>query len=117
MTKTKLQPPVTETESPDEQLTAYTDWIARAVMHPDTPEVISDGLQSIIVNIASNESGYDWSNDEEGLRFMLPRLLFYMNDEYAKGLLQSMGELIDSTVSREVRDQLGSPYNMKGGER
>jgi hypothetical protein len=114
---TKLQQqPATEVQSPDRQLTNYTDWIARGLKHPKMNPAVKDGLQSIIVNILSNHSGYVWDNDDEGLRFMLPRLLVHMNEQYAEGILHSLGELVDSGLPEAARKQIGSPFTQEGGE-
>jgi hypothetical protein len=71
-TKTKQQP-AAEAESPERQLTNYTAWIARGLTHPKMRAAVKDALQSIIINVVANQSGYVWDDDEEGLHFMLPR--------------------------------------------
>jgi hypothetical protein len=115
---TKLKPqPATEVESPDRQLTNYTDWIARGLKHPKMNPAVKDALQSIICNIVANHSGYVWDDDEEGLRFMLPRLLFHMHEEYGEGILHSLGELIRSGLPEAARNQIGSPFTQEGGGR
>ena len=45
-------------------------------MHPRTPPALKSELQAVIVNTMSNESGYDWSNDEVGLRFLVHAFRF-----------------------------------------
>jgi hypothetical protein len=113
---TKLkQQPATEVQSPDRQLTNYTDWIARGLKHPKINPAVKDALQSIVVSIVANHSGYIWDDDEEGLRFMLPRLLFHMNEEYAEGILHSLGELISSGLPEAARNQIGSLFTQEGG--
>ena len=115
MKSAKTKPPAeVKQDKPDASLVNYTDWIARATMHPGTPAVVKHALQSIIVSIVSNESGYSWDDDEEGLRFLLPRYLFHMHDQYALAILPGVGELIDSAIPRDVRDKIGSPFGSLG---
>jgi len=40
------------------------------------PPALKSALQAVIVNTMSNESGYDWSNDEVGLRFLVHAFCF-----------------------------------------
>lgn len=105
-----------EAYKPDHSLISFTDWLTRAMTHPDTPETLRTSLGMIVGNIFTNESGYDWTSDEEGLRFMLPRLLFHMSDDYALGLIHTTGELVNAALPREVHKQIGSKYSVKGGE-
>jgi hypothetical protein len=99
-----------ESFSEDCHLVNFTNWLARAVTHPDTPESVRDALSSIIVNTISNESGYSWVDDAEGLAFLLPRYLFHMNEQYAKGIMHAVGELIDSGLPPNVRAAIGGKF-------
>jgi hypothetical protein len=40
--------------------------------------------------------------------------LFHMNEEYAQGVLQSLGELISAGVPEAARRQIGSPFTQEG---
>jgi hypothetical protein len=108
--KQSIKEAASEAETPDIALTNYTAWIARGLTHPKMKPAIKDALQSIIVNVITNQSGYVWDDDVEGLRFMLPRLLFHMNDDYAQGALHALGELIDAGLPEQARREIGSPF-------
>jgi hypothetical protein len=77
--------------------------LAHITMHPQTPPAIKSALQSLIVNIISNASDYDWVNDEEALAFLLPRYLNHMNEAYTRGLVHAATEIISDTCPEEVK--------------
>jgi hypothetical protein len=116
MTKMKLQPQTSESEAPDAALVNFGDWIARLITHPDVPDEISNAVGMVVVNIISNHSGYHWSSDAEGLRFMLPRLLFHMNEEYAEGCIHTLSEMILSSLPEELRREFQDSRWLRGGE-
>ncbi len=96
-------------EQIEELRTAYTDfadYLARIVMHPKTPAALKSALQAVIVNAMSNESGYNWSDDEEGLRFLVPRFLEQMNEEYAFGILHTLYGIINDTLPEALRREI-----------
>ena len=98
-----------KTERDDKLMAADTDfgdYLARVIMHPQTPAALKSALQAVIVNIMSNESGYDWSDDEAGLRFLVPRFLSHMADDYATGIIHAMGELIADSLPGELKREL-----------
>jgi hypothetical protein len=76
--------------------------LAHITMHPKTPKAIKSALQSLIVNIISNESGYEWIADEEALTFLLPRYLNHMDEEYARGIIHAAFEMADDACPKEV---------------
>jgi hypothetical protein len=76
--------------------------LAHITFHPKTPKAIKSALQALIVNIISNESGYNWISDEEALCFLLPRYFNHMDEEYARGLVHAATEIVHDTCPAEV---------------
>jgi len=72
-------------------------------MHPRTPPALKSALQAVIVNTMSNESGYDWSNDEVGLRLLVPRFLFHMDEEFAFGIQHTTCALINGALPETLK--------------
>ena len=64
----------------------FAEYIARVMEHPKTPRTARDVIFAILITDLSNNSGYGWEEDPEGLRFMLPRLLSHLNRLYSDGL-------------------------------
>ncbi|MDQ3753828.1 MAG: hypothetical protein M3371_03750 [Acidobacteriota bacterium] len=96
-------------EQIEELRTAYTDfadYLARIVMHPKTPAALKSALQAVIVNAMSNESGYNWADDEEGLRFLVPRFLEQMNEEYAFGVQHTIQQFISDSLPEALRQEI-----------
>jgi hypothetical protein len=56
----------------------FGDYLARVIMHPQTPATLKSALQAVVVNIMSNETGYSWADDEAGLSFLVPLFLSHM---------------------------------------
>jgi hypothetical protein len=101
---TQLKPvPASEMKTWEECMNEAGCELAHITMHPKTPQAIRSALQSLIVNIISNESGYQWIDDEEALVFLLPRYLNHMDESYAKGLIHAASEIIYDTCPAEVR--------------
>ena len=92
--------------------TDFGDYLARVIMHPQTPAALKSALQAVIVNIMSNETSYSWADDEAGLRFLVPRFLSHMADDYATAVVHTTNEMIADSLSGELRREL-----MKGGAR
>jgi len=92
--------------------TDFGDYLARVIMHPRTPAALKSALQAVIVNIMSNETSYQWADDEAGLRFLVPRFLSHMDDDYATGIMHTTGEMIAGSLSGELKREL-----MEGGAR
>jgi hypothetical protein len=94
----------------DEELriadTDFGDYLARVIMHPQTPAALKSALQAVIVNIMSNETAYQWADDEAGLRFLVPRFLSHMADDYATGIVHTTNELIAASLSGELKREL-----------
>jgi len=84
----------------------FADYLARVIMHPRTPAALKSVLQAVIVNIMSNETGYSWADDEAGLRFLVPRFLSHMADDYATGIIHATGEMIADSLSGELKREL-----------
>ncbi len=107
MTKTKhlerTERATANTIEPSQALNDFADYIARVVTHPQSPKALTDALCMVIVNIVSNESGYSWADDADGLRFMLPRLLFNMNEMYANGIIGTLHETVHSLLPEAVK--------------
>jgi len=53
----------------------FGNYLARVVRHPQTPAALKSALQAVVVNTMSNNSDYQWADDAEGLRFIVPRTL------------------------------------------
>jgi hypothetical protein len=88
------------------------DYLARVIMHPRTPAALKSALQAVVVNVMSNETGYSWADDEAGLRFLVPRFLSHMADDYATAVVHTTNEMIADSLSGELRREL-----MEGGAR
>ncbi len=86
------------------------DYLARVIMHPQTPATLKSALQAVVVNIMSNESGYSWADDEAGLRFLVPRFLEHMDDDYATGIIHATNEICADSLPGELKREL-----MEGG--
>lgn len=114
MAKTKEQTAPAEAEQPDIHLLRACHYFALVAAHPYTPASLREGLLNVFVNILANASGYNWSNDEEGLRFMLPRLFFHTNDEYATGIIHALDHMIDGALPRDLRDELKERGRING---
>ena len=95
---------------PARGLVRFGAHVARVVAHPKTPPALKSALQAIIVNVVSNESGYEWADDEEGLRFLVPRYLYQMNEAYATGLIHALSELIADSLPAGLKQEIGSKY-------
>jgi len=90
-------------------MTAYkdfADYLARVVTHPQTPSALKSALQAVIVNTMSNNTGYDWLKDEAGLRFLLPRFLFHMDEEFAGGIQHTICGFINDALLEALRQEL-----------
>ncbi len=85
----------------------FADYLARVVMHPRTPPALKSALQAVIVNTMSNETAYQWADDEAGLRFLIPLFLSHMNEDYATGIVHSTQEFIADSLPGELRRELG----------
>jgi len=90
--------------------TDFGDYLVRVIMHPRTPAALKSALQAVVVNVMSNETGYSWADDEAGLRFLVPRFLSHMADDYATAVVHTTNEMIADSLSGELRREL-----MKGG--
>ncbi len=112
-TKTEQSAPI-EDDAPDKTLVSFGDWIARLITHEDVPDTLRNALSMMVVNTISNQSGYDWSDDLEGLRFMLPRLLFQMNEEYARAVIQTTDELVLMLLPEKLRREFQESHWLKG---
>ena len=92
--------------------TDFGDYLVRVIMHPQTPAALKSALQAVVVNVMSNETGYSWADDEAGLRFLVPRFLSHMADDYATAVVHTTNEMIADSLSGELRREL-----MEGGAR
>jgi hypothetical protein len=81
-------------------------------MHPQTPPALKSALQAVVVNIMSNETAYQWADDKAGLRFLVPRFLSHMADDYATAVVHTTNEMIAGSLPGELRREL-----MEGGAR
>ncbi len=94
----------------DEELriadTDFGDYLARVIMHPRTPATLKSALQAVVVNIMSNETSYSWADDEAGLRFLVPRFLSHMDDDYATGIVHSTQEFIADSLPEALKHEL-----------
>jgi len=84
--------PPSPTYAPDRKLLDLTGMIADVMTDPRTPPAVRSAMQAAVVNVASNESGYEWAEDAEALRFLLPRFFYFMPEGYANGLLHALSE-------------------------
>ncbi len=100
----------------DDKLTAadtdFGDYLARVIMHPQTPAALKSALQAVVVNVMSNETSYSWADDEAGLRFLVPRFLEHMEEEYATAVVHTTNEMIADSLPGELKREL-----MEGGAR
>jgi hypothetical protein len=71
--------------------------------NPKTPRTIRDMIVTVLVDDISNNSGYDWMTDREGLNFMLPRLLNGLNEHYKDGITDAMVSVIEDLLPAEVK--------------
>ncbi len=104
--QTRAERATANTVEPSQALNDFADYIARVVTHPKTPKALTDALCMVIVNIISNESGYSWADDADGLRFMLPRMLFEMNESYANGIISTLHETVHSLLSEAIKHEI-----------
>ena len=98
-----------QAEQSDELRPEYIDfgnYIARVITHPKTPPALKSALQAVIVNTMSNESGYDWSDDEEGLSFLVPRFLQRMDEEFAFGVQHTTLEFIRDGLPEALKQEI-----------
>jgi len=84
----------------------FADYLARVVMHPQTPPALKSALQAVVVNIMSNETSYQWADDEAGLRFLVPRFLSHMADDYATAVVHTTNEMIADSLPGELKREL-----------
>ncbi len=75
-------------------------------MHPQTPPALKSALQAVIVNTMSNETAYQWADDEAGLSFLIPLFLSHMNDDYATGIVHSTKEFIADSLPEALRREI-----------
>jgi hypothetical protein len=73
---------------------------------PASPAALKSALQAVVVNTMSNNSGYSWAEDEEGLRFLIPRFLSHMKDDYAWGIAHATEEVIADTLPEALKREL-----------
>jgi len=84
----------------------FADYLARVVMHRRTPPALKCALQAVIVNTMSNETAYQWADDEAGLRFLIPLFLSHMNDDYATGIVHATSEMCADGLPGELKQEL-----------
>jgi len=88
----------------------FADYLARVVTHPQTPPTLKSALQAVVVNTMSNETAYQWADDEAGLRFLIPLFLSHMNADYATGIVHATNEICADSLPGELKREL-----MEGG--
>lgn len=111
-TSTARPQPKNEKEPIPDHIVAFSNELARMVMHPQTPKKIKSALQAVIVNTISNTGGYAWHEDEEAISFLLPRYLHSMSESYALGIVHTLGEIIHDSIPG-----IGyNPYPPVGGD-
>jgi hypothetical protein len=90
----------------DREIRQFTDFIISLVSNRKTPRAVRNAIAVIVIDELANTGGYAWHEDEEGLRFMLPRILSNMNEMYASGIISAtvsvLGELVPADVKARV---------------
>ena len=84
----------------------FADYLARVVTHPQTPPTLKSALQAVVVNTMSNNSDYQWADDAEGLRFIVPRTLRQMDEGYASGIIHSTREFIADSLPEKLKGEI-----------
>ena len=85
---------------------SFADYLARVVMHPQAPPALKSALQAVVVNTMSNETAYQWADDEAGLSFLIPLFLSHMHADYATGIVHSTQEFIADSLPEALRQEL-----------
>ena len=109
MNKTNLKAVDTPSDEGTHQETrpeAFAHYVSLIITDKRTPRAVVNVLAGIIISDISNNSGYAWHVDEEGLRFMLPRLLSNMNEMYAEGLITAALTAAEELMPTKLRDEL-----------
>jgi hypothetical protein len=88
------------------EFASFGDYLARVVMHPKTPGALKSALQAVVVNTMSNNTAYQWADDEAGLRFLIPLFLSHMNDDYATGIVHATNEMCADSLPGELKREL-----------
>jgi hypothetical protein len=115
MKQTQLRAVTSEYEQTKEE--QFAEYIARVVGHPKTPRMVKNLIDSVLIVDLSNNSGYDWTDDPEAVRFMLPRLLGHLNEMYSSGLMDVTFTVIKELLPKAVKDaaDFGRTKQEKGG--